>query len=142
MFWVLTHNWHELWRLARHFIYDSLSLAECQIKPIHVNFHIQKRFRHFWYKFSWQNLVLGSFGFQWCGFHLCAFSKTSLNVQLVWFFTTVVKEFLHPCVFESWWLKCCRFGFCGILPDLKRCTSQGTGVCKARNNKGQCLSEI
>ena len=36
-------------------------------------------------------------GFQWCGFHLCAFPKNSLNIHLVWYFTTVVKEFLHRC---------------------------------------------
>ena len=25
-------------------------------------------------------------------------------------------------------LKCCEFGSCGFLPDLKKCTSQGPGV--------------
>ena len=29
--------------------------------------------------------VLGFSGFQWCGFHLCAFSKNSPNIQLMQF---------------------------------------------------------
>ena len=29
--------------------------------------------------------VLGSCGFQWCGFHSCTFSKNSPNIQLMWF---------------------------------------------------------
>ena len=29
--------------------------------------------------------VLDSCGFQWCGFHLCAFSKNSPNIQLMLF---------------------------------------------------------
>ena len=29
--------------------------------------------------------VLGSRGFQWCGFHSCAFSKNSTNIQLMQF---------------------------------------------------------
>ena len=31
------------------------------------------------------HLVLGSCGFQWCGFHLCAFLKNSQNIQLMRF---------------------------------------------------------
>ena len=29
--------------------------------------------------------VLGSWGFQWCGFHSCAFSKNSSNIQVMQF---------------------------------------------------------
>ena len=44
------------------------------------------------------------------------------------FFTTVVKEFLHSCVFGYKWHDWCGFGLCRFLPDLKRCTTEGPGV--------------
>ena len=46
--------------------------------------------------------VLGLWGFQWCIFHSCAFSKNSPNIQLMRFSLHIVKE------------------FCGFLPDLKK----------------------
>ena len=34
-----------------------MSLAGCQIYPIDVNFHLQKKFGNFRWKISWQNLI-------------------------------------------------------------------------------------
>ena len=44
------------------------------------------------------HLVLGSCGFQWCGFHLCAVSKKSNYIWLMLIFI----EFLHLCLKKAW----------------------------------------
>ena len=45
--------------------------------------------------------VLGSCEFQWCGFHLWAFSKNSLNIQLMLF--SLHKSLLH--LLRIWFMR-------------------------------------
>ena len=40
-----------------HFLEDSMSLAGCQIKPIDVNFHLQKSFEIFDKNSAAKNLI-------------------------------------------------------------------------------------
>ena len=56
----------------------SLELPHCTLVDINRIYSFEK-----WWKIL--HRVLGSCGFQWCGFHLCPFSKNSPNIQLMRF---------------------------------------------------------
>ena len=56
-------------------------------------------------------------GFQWCSFHSRTFSNHSPNIQLMG--VSLLKWRNSSCVFEYYWLKCCGFGSCRFLSDLK-----------------------
>ena len=67
--------------------------------------------------------VLGSRGFQWCGFHSCAFSKNSTNIQLMQFsLHQWRKSFTHAfwvtndlmSEFGSCWFQWCGFHSCAF----------------------------
>ena len=58
--------------------------------------------------------------------NLCAFSRNSPNIQLIWFWLLKWRNsFTHAFLVTN---ECCRFGSCEFLLDLKKCTSQGLGV--------------
>ena len=60
--------------------------------------------------------VLGFCGFQWCGFHLCIFSKNSPNIQLMRFpLHKWRNSFTHAFLVTN----DLSAGFCGFLSDLK-----------------------
>ena len=82
---------------------------------------------------QWQKLnvhkVLGSCGFQWCGFHSLTFLRSCPNIHIMQF---SIHEWRNPftCAFfvTNDLLQSCGFGFYRFLPYLKKCTSQGPGV--------------
>ena len=84
---------HSIWwsLQPKHFFsmhtktFQNASLSSCCPKSFYISHRVV--IGKSW-KFMKQNnlhWVLGSCGFQWCVFHLCAFSKNSPNIQLMRF---------------------------------------------------------
>ena len=82
--------------------------------------------------------VLGSFGFHWCGFHLCVFSK---NAKRLCGFHSISEVIPLLMALGYQWSKSLEFGSCIFLQDLNNLHKPRTG-CNSEYSKNGCQKSI